>query len=731
MSEAGEVAAVPNGSFELFDEEGYPSGWVVRNNSEWNVNLFSVIQSPVTAQEEGIKYDIDGRAFLRSASENTGLNPFSEKIDVEGSTEYFISARINTLNLKSLNAGVSVNMYIDVNYFKLNDEPTDGLYTQAVIIVPQEKDWNNYSGRFITPVDAAYIRLQIVATAPGHGDCYNNLAGRDNCRGNIYIDNIQLWPSLQTDDTGFERQTCRLYPETDALSCDYYDDSYIHRLGWRGYCLQYDRDPGNPKACLMWYPIDRVKGDWFEEGVGYKDKFPLYYCLEAIPYCNVLTPEAFCSKFVQTVTSFGQNKYWAGRVYQGSDYQVPFATSLSGAYIDWYVGMAGNRDNVVINYIRDDKPFGSMVPPAPLHNPTTWDGNKDIVNKQPIKVYPLNTGEGQVRAGTPYYGTGITCQRTEQTGACTYLTCTGSGDDWSIYCPSGYIARNPNGDCGEGSNWDWDILYDSNGNPVGCNATEGSENVGHECCEITCGSNMEYEIADTYLAGIEGVKRLFARSYGAWEWNGSGYARITDFNNWQPPANVCQGPGGARPVYDSATGLCNGGDCFSCPGPTCDYCGVPPQIRNLAVNGQAGGVYNGTMVLTNLTFNSFLDPNQMPLLKYTILWGDGSTTTVSGIEMRAKTDPAEPHTVYHLYNYWDMKSRLSANDRIYCGAAGAVARNLSGALSGVTCSASAACCAVQPRLKIKDNWGWCNGGTTIYDCDQWAAYGGWVMATEH
>ena len=31
----------------------------------------------------------------------------------------------------------------------------------------------------------------------------------------------------------------------------------------------------------------------------------------------------YCNKFVQVVTSIGKNKFWAGKVYEGSSYEVP------------------------------------------------------------------------------------------------------------------------------------------------------------------------------------------------------------------------------------------------------------------------------------------------------------------------------------------------------------------------------------------------------------------------
>jgi hypothetical protein len=37
---------------------------------------------------------------------------------------------------------------------------------------------------------------------------------------------------------------------------------------------------------------------------------------------------------------------------------------------------------------------------------------------------------------------------------------------------------------------------------------------------------------------------------------------------------------------------------------------------------------------------------------------------------------------------------------------------------------------MKPKVKIKDNWGWCNGGTAINDCSQWDSFPAWVVVKE-
>ena len=95
---------------------------------------------------------------------------------------------------------------------------------------------------------------------------------------------------------------------------------------------------------------------------------------------------------------------------------------------------------------------------------------------------------------------------------------------------------------------------------------------------------------------------------------------------------------------------------------------------------------------------------------YAVDWGDGENTVVSGVEMMDRRNVDNPHSLYHLYSYWDIKAKASA------------------AGSTITCAASS--CTITPKIKIKDNWGWCNDGTVRNECDQWESYGGVITINE-
>jgi hypothetical protein len=302
MDQVGESTVVPNGSFELRSEDDYPIGWVPIDGTTWEKNYFSVIDNPISAQEEGVDYPVEGKNFLKYSSEEFANSPFSEFIDIEPGQKYVLSADINTLNLISAESNKEVGMILGILPYDSNgdalgegdiDTPpypswsgsvNNPLGTDWVVISSESgRHWTEKVGEFKT--SSKVDKIRIVATAYGVSD--NNLcgdAGLDYCRGNIYIDNIKIKPALEIKTEEPEnykaRQTCRLYPQNDSLSCEYYEDSGKKQKGQYGYCLEYDRSPGNSDTCLLWWPVDMVEGQGIEEGAGYDGRSPVYYCTD-------------------------------------------------------------------------------------------------------------------------------------------------------------------------------------------------------------------------------------------------------------------------------------------------------------------------------------------------------------------------------------------------------------------------------------------------------------------
>jgi len=363
---------------------------------------------------------------------------------------------------------------------------------------------------------------------------------------------------------------------------------------------------------------------------------------------NLYDPRIACTKVVQTVTTIGQNKYWSGRVYEGSDYETPLSSR---------------------EYSTRNSPFGSMQPPSPVNNPYEWDGILNTEDDSSVQPVYITVDSDLANAGTPYGCLGSQC---DKFGVCS-------------------ISR--------------ELCYRGGLEASGDNLRMPDES-------LLCNQEEDCEYFSIRANGQKEVKGLFAQSYGTWEWdNNLGRYKISNGQDWGPPDNLC---------YSDATGP----DClqrtgsYSRPAFPCDYCAILPRIENIRVNNKKRviGEFDGFIELTKsqfvkLTFNSIVDSQQLPVVMYAIDWGDGEETVVTGVEMRARPDESNPHSLYHLYSYWDLK-----------------AKDASG-VSDIDCSVEGEC-RVKPKIKIKDNWGWCNGGTAMNDCDQWVDFSSWIVVKE-
>jgi hypothetical protein len=833
MPQKGELAVAPNGSFEFYGDNLYPLGWN-DGTGEWKTDHFSVINNPITAQSEGVKYPADGRAILRLGA---GFYITSGDIDVLPNTEYYLSYSVNTLSLKGAeNHAVTANL--KTSNSTVPNSVKSGLNWQRQTMLVKTSG----STLTITMENRDDTTGQICK--PGNANA--------KCQGNVYYDDIRLAPVLnKKNDNIMQAQSCRIYPQKDSLSCDYYDETGKRQKGSYGYCLEYDRYPGSTDACLLWWPVDKVKSEGIEEGAGYGDKFPNYYCTEATPYCDTAAGDYgwYCSKLVKTVDDSGQNKYWSGHAKKGTGYEDYVAKSGDGAYIKWgavdvkprmesscekeehlnnkpvgcnhntismdscdrvdetdpiipngdpmHCGKAcysnssctaygqpcsdalGNgtcecpidddkcyclyydvpcNDGVKerhynhdiidwvdsattsgqsLNYTRNAQPFGSIRPPYPPTNPYEWDtkanSDKDVTY-QPLFVLKPGADKSKANAGTPYYGIdNLNMCRINQNSTTIkgepptppVQGPSGIIQHWKCDCnPSPYDQKCMNEHYGGGNksyemvtiagNWEHcdvsDICVDWTGpSPAKVSAVKQADNTWVITLQDGCGPgggagcpgdrisyqcynsgkdgtpdttnvsytdvSLDFNMADTEDQALIGVKRLFAKGYGGWQWKGDEKnGRYIQFNsdayNWEPPKNFC--PGGIRGVVPN------------------DWCGNPPKVEYIKTD--ANSFANSQFV--NLTFNSNLDSEQKPLVMYGVSWGDGSTTTVSGIEMLDRPNPKEPHSLYHLYSYWDMRRNITTNCTIDN--------------TGNCCDPAIGYCCSRPMITIKDNWGWCS-----------------------
>ena len=286
-------------------------------------------------------------------------------------------------------------------------------------------------------------------------------------------------------------------------------------------------------------------------------------------------------------------------------------------------------------YQDNDTPFGSINPPNPVNSPESWDGDPN----EPL------------------------IQRLE-------FTDTGSAPNAGQV----YDCVNP---LGEPTNCDY--VLDDGG-------------------LIPYAYNDHLTLSDYGLDYTTLVKRIFAESYGTWEWNGSQYTKTAQ--GWEPPTQICQG----NDYRDNCTDLeciCPSND-TGVPVDPCDWCAIVPEVSNIRANGIVTPltVYGDSFV--NLTFNTNIDSQQLPLVAYHIDWGDGDITSITSVKMRDRPNPENPHSLYHLYSYWNL---------VYLYNSGA---------GNINCS-TPGICTVRPSVRIKDNWDWCNDGLSPNDCNHWEA----------
>lgn len=943
MEQEGEVAYVPNGNFEIHGDNDYPMGWSYENGS-WDPNIFRTVSNPIDTQTECLNLDCgihvpEGRSFLKLGS---SYSTVSEFIDVVPGAEFALSGYVNTINLISGSVQIDIITY-DRRGIQLTEIP-------GMVIIGQGEHWRPFKENFIVPPSADKVRIRLGSTAL-------------DPTGNFYFDDIKLRPNLRHKLGDFIEQTCRLYPENNSLACAYFEDSGVFKRGWLGYCLEYDRYPGHDDACLMWWPIDKVKGEGIEEGAGYSGRYPVYYAIDE-DFINITTSDPgriyflhpgwidddwrdlhvritanslaldnnyldlhdflnadyisavriestrnwfggwmslaesnrrptpdggfvvtleeaagdfncfsaakfdalgnfewiaidsadhssnnshystgvydwaqvnirfnlpYANRIVQAVTPVGRNKFWSGRVYEGSDYVLPNHGTLSlnsSAPSAWFG----------YPYIADYFPFGSLVNPSPSSNPYEWDGTSAEGN-QPI-FFRIDETE-EVRAGYLHnedtvsrifaqsYGSWIwqdrglcsgggnhggdcdfnecpggtcilsgieICGNSNNNGQpcdtigfdcadCTYIEVTGNEiyrcDGTGVTCcedgsasvaMGGYYCQTG---ANAGSQVDMDVCpnsevcigtgvteianeYHCGGDPLAplcCSGTGATCQIGNVCDNqsatpgIACDPTQDecpggqcltddghYVRADTICAGNSAPCSPAVPCS-----DGSSCIGV----NWAPPDNLCLN--GVRPNYDneySQNLWCerggNHGDCYDCsPGSLfCDFCGVPPQIEDIFIDDNEGnfiGLYPNIHEtgFVNLTFNSIVDAQQLPLVMYAVNWGDDEITVVSGVEMRDRPPGVEePHSMYHLYSYWDLLAKYST------GVAGIDCADAGGTANGVLCDGHA-CCTVQPGVRIKDNWGWCNNGIDGAPCPitgtgaDYVPYGSYVVVYEN
>ncbi|MFH1413177.1 MAG: hypothetical protein ABIG10_04120, partial [bacterium] len=196
--------------------------------------------------------------------------------------------------------------FIDDNGVSLckDENSNDTLDYATLDYTTDVRKWVRLSGKFNLNYDDDRIRIGIYV-ADG---------------GQAYFDDVRIEPGLNIKDEQYIHSSCRIYAERDSMSCDYYKDNGLRKKGWSGYCLEFD--PRDYSSCLMWYPIDKIEAEAFEEGAALNFGKDIYYCIEAYDQCNEnipVQPEMYCKTFIKV----NKEKYWYDRLEEGSNYSIP------------------------------------------------------------------------------------------------------------------------------------------------------------------------------------------------------------------------------------------------------------------------------------------------------------------------------------------------------------------------------------------------------------------------
>ncbi|MBN1779131.1 MAG: hypothetical protein JW816_02845 [Candidatus Buchananbacteria bacterium] len=284
MIQNGPVVKVPNGDFELSDDQ-YPLGWAPESaDISRDTTIFKVVKPGRDASLEGIV--VKGNGSLKIVADNV---LFSETISVSPDTDYRISVDLNTQNLQPKDAQALVDV-IDV-------DTGNSLYTPELVTAnPIRKivqtarslpEWQTHTEIFHSGLTTTRIKIKLTNS--------NSLVPAEKIAGASYFDNVSLLPVLKVSDEYnsnpadqmykgwldpyYVNRSCRIFPNSGAPSCNYISDNGLEVRGINGYCLA--SDPLHPDTCLQWWPVDLINGDAIGNLPSYIGRYPLYYCLQS------------------------------------------------------------------------------------------------------------------------------------------------------------------------------------------------------------------------------------------------------------------------------------------------------------------------------------------------------------------------------------------------------------------------------------------------------------------
>ena len=257
---------------EFTFESGSDLGSWTMGNSDTNPLIEKCLinkANSIGIKNSNVTYPASGFNFIKIGSSDCSVGPnyywLSNTIlgDFSQGSKYYFSALVNTSDL-NFNEKAKIDIVDSAN---TNNSAGD-------IEIGRKNDWQEVSFEF-TYGASWNSGLKIILGVKNQDDSWTSAP--------VYFDDIRIEPVLEARSDKFIPATCRLYPTQESLMCESENRNFISS-GWYGYCLQ--KDPSNSDVCLLWYPLDSVKGDKgagasFSSFTGYPDTGSKpYYCAE-------------------------------------------------------------------------------------------------------------------------------------------------------------------------------------------------------------------------------------------------------------------------------------------------------------------------------------------------------------------------------------------------------------------------------------------------------------------
>jgi hypothetical protein len=499
----------------------------------------------------------------------------------------------------------------------------------------------------------------------------------------------------------------------------------------------------NPSLCGQ--TADQVgyghDGDWSDEEKNVKDNCWADYWVEydlSLYKEHSIKDYILGCKVIAQVGGGTETKAWTNRLYPAS-YQV-------------VSNVLGSGDKPKLNYVYQDprQPFGFADPPGPgdpLRIPDCRKGlNFELPNpgsdltcpaEFELKGLENNTARpymslafGQSTCGTDAdCNTGVICNNQ------CYKTCTSNAEcnpgDTCItfteggitegYCKNTTIpgsCPSDNGNCGD------------NGTCIGmCNNTGKACNLNEDCYEVRCidhgcagGSGVSSDSESGFNFAVSRLNQLFAKAYipGStdlpfYEWRNKDPNNSSDKGGYKEMAS----PPTAWDITE--TGITNVPGANKTPAPPAVFslgecrdakCTLGFRGR-ITVNGKDSGdiISREGILRATIQFFAFADPDQMPIKQVVV--HDGS---------RIIYDSGPNNSFKNSYGY--KTDGTSACDKSDFGhTPQACTEEPFNFTTTFICTRSSqnyvepcpnptisgGCCVFQPKVQVKDNWGWCNG----------------------